>query len=197
MQTAKPIACITYNTNEFLDMKLQELYKQHIISFYAYINHKGEEEVDIMTGEMKRDKDHTHLFIEPNKRIDTMDLITQFYEIDPNNILPLKPLQFQSSKWDDWYLYNLHDEDYLASKFMTREFSYTNDDFHVSDNDDFQQKTFETLHTSKYCTHRNFMNYLNSGGSISRLAYNGKITPREAFAYKTFDDLYERGKRNG
>ena len=44
MNTSRSIATISYNTVSFLDGKLQELLKMHIISDYFYIFHYHEED---------------------------------------------------------------------------------------------------------------------------------------------------------
>ena len=65
MRTSKPIATIAYNTVDFLEQKLAELLRNHKIQDYFFIYHIAEED---------EKKDHIHLYIEPNTRIDTMDL---------------------------------------------------------------------------------------------------------------------------
>lgn len=197
MKTSKPFACITYNTNKFLDLKLKDFLDNHLISFYAYINHKGEKEVNISTGEVKVDKDHTHLFIIPNRSIDTMDLMSAMLELDKKHPKqPLKPLCFAPSKWDDWYLYNLHDDNYLMSKFETKEFHYTNDDFHVSDKQEFEYMAYDVFHTSAYTRQMRLMEYLRSGRSMGDLCRRGAISPHQAFSYQMFDKLWRSDKNS-
>ena len=107
MATQKPLSTISYNTESFLSEKLQSLYNAHIIQSFQYIKHKGED----------GDKDHIHLRIEPNKRIDPMDLAEKFIEIDSNNVKPLCCRPFRPSKEEDWILYAVHDKDYLKLKY--------------------------------------------------------------------------------
>lgn len=107
MATQKPLSTISYNTESFLSERLLSLYKSHIIQSYQYIKHKGED----------GDKDHIHLRIEPNKRIDPMDLAEKFIELDPNNVKPLCCRPFRPSKEEDWLLYAVHDKDYLKLKY--------------------------------------------------------------------------------
>ena len=101
--TAKPISTISYNSKEFLQRKLNQLFKAHIIEDYRYICHLGED----------GDKNHIHLLIYPNKRLDTVELREEFTEIDPNNEKPLGCQPFRQSKTDHWLMYVLHDELYL------------------------------------------------------------------------------------
>lgn len=107
MATQRPIATISYNTEAFLKEKLEQWLKAHLISAYLYICHKGED----------GDKDHIHLRIEPNKRVDPMDLSEELkeylpYEPKPRGVRPWRP-----SKEEDWILYALHDKDYLNAKY--------------------------------------------------------------------------------
>lgn len=129
MRTSKPIATISYNSQEFLLHRLDELVKNHKISDYMFINHFAEED---------EKKDHIHLWIKPNTLIDTMDLQKHFTEIVADNPLkPLKCIDFRPSQVDDWILYSQHYEPYLASKAESREYHYTRDDFVYCDEDTF------------------------------------------------------------
>ena len=107
MNTSKPIATISYNSEPFLISVLNSLYSLHIISDYMYIVHEPEED------EKKR---HIHLFLKPNTKVDTIELQERFKELDPHNSKPLGCIDFVSSKIDDWILYNQHFKPYLASK---------------------------------------------------------------------------------
>lgn len=107
MATQKPISTISYNSESFLIEKLQILYDAHIIQAWQYIVHKGED----------GDKDHIHLRIEPNKRIDPMDLTDKFKEFEKVKDKPLGVRPWRNSKEEDWYLYSVHDSDYLSLKY--------------------------------------------------------------------------------
>lgn len=107
MATQKPISTISYNTEPFLREKLDGLIKSHAIQAYQYIKHKGED----------GDKDHIHLRIEPNKRIDPMAIQDLLREFLMNNDKPLACLPFRPSKEEDWFLYAVHDPDYLKIKY--------------------------------------------------------------------------------
>ena len=112
-------------------MKLNELKASKIISFWAFIPHKPEDDE-------AGNKPHKHLYIEPAKRILTDDLRDKLIELDINHPTqkPLKCLNFRSSKFDDWFLYALHDSAYLASKGQSRKYHYTFSDFYSSDEDE-------------------------------------------------------------
>ena len=105
MATQKPISTISYNTEPFLKEKLDTWYQAHIIQAYQYICHKGED----------GDKDHIHVRIEPNKKLDPMDLIEQLREYQIGKDKPLGCRPFRPSKEEDWILYAVHDEEYLKA----------------------------------------------------------------------------------
>lgn len=107
MATQKPISTISYNTEPFLKEKLEIWLNAHIIQAYQYICHKGED----------GDKDHIHLRIEPNKKLDPMDLIEQLREYQLGQDKPLGCRPFRPSKEEDWILYAVHDEQYLKLKY--------------------------------------------------------------------------------
>lgn len=107
MATQKPISTISYNSEAFLVEKLQNLYDAHIIQAWQFITHKGED----------GDKDHIHLRIEPNKRVDPMELTEIFKEFEKGNDKPLGVRPWRLSKEEDWFLYAVHDSDYLSLKY--------------------------------------------------------------------------------
>lgn len=107
MATQKPISTISYNSEKFLREKLDIWVDAHIIQAYQYILHKGED----------GDKDHIHLRIEPNKKLDPMDLLEQLREYRIGEDKPLCCRPFRPSKEEDWILYAVHDEQYLKAKY--------------------------------------------------------------------------------
>lgn len=107
MATQRPIATISYNTEAFLKEKLEQWLKAHKISAYLYICHKGED----------GDKDHIHLRIEPNKKLDPMDLSEELKEYILGNDKPLGVRPWRPAKEEDWILYALHDKVYLNAKY--------------------------------------------------------------------------------
>lgn len=107
MATQKPISTISYNTEAFLVEMLNKWFEAHIISAYQYICHKGED----------GDKDHIHLRIEPNKKLDPMTLLEELREFVRDNDKPLGCRPFRPSKEEDWFLYVVHDLDYMKLKY--------------------------------------------------------------------------------
>ena len=107
MATQKPISTISYNTEAFLREKLDTWVKAHIIQSYQYICHKGED----------GDKDHIHLRVEPNKKLDPMELSEQLQEYQMGKDKPLGCRPWRPSNEEDWFLYSVHNETYLKLKY--------------------------------------------------------------------------------
>ena len=126
MTTNKEIATISYNSEAFLKMKLDSLVKSEVIMFYIYIKHYAE-------GSEK--KDHFHIYMQPYDKVDTKGLKKQFDEIDLNNPKPLGCLPIRKSNFQDWYLYGLHNEFYLASKGQFKKYQYEYTDMITNDED--------------------------------------------------------------
>lgn len=146
MRTTKPIATIAFNTPSFLEVKLNELLKAGRISFWAFIQHKPEDD------EGGR-KHHCHVFVEPSKMLQTDDLRAELREFDPEHPdKPLGTITWNSSKFDPWYLYALHDKRYLASKGQSRRFHYRHEDIKSSDPDDllYRARSIDMVSLSPY-----------------------------------------------
>lgn len=139
MRTTKPIATISYNSREYLTLKLEEWRKAKIISWWCYIYHFAEDDEQGL-------KDHIHLYVEPAKMLQTEDLRSDLRELDPDHEKPLGCLSWASSKFDHWYMYVLHDEAYLASKGQSRVYHYRHDELVTNDPD-------ELLHRARSIDH--------------------------------------------
>ena len=112
MNTRKCISTISYNSVPYLEKVLADLIKDEIISSYMWILHKKEED------ELK---DHIHLYLVPNKQLNTLKIRKRFIEIDLNAPdRPLGVIEFKPSNSDDWILYCLHYRPYLESKCESR-----------------------------------------------------------------------------
>jgi hypothetical protein len=57
-------------------------------------------------------------------------------------------MNMRSSKFDDWYLYSVHDEAYLLTKGQSRQHHYQFDDFHASNVDELNFKVCEIDYTA-------------------------------------------------
>lgn len=168
MRTSKPIATISYNTQEFLINQLDALVRNHKISDYMFINHFAESD---------ERKSHIHLWIKPNTLLDTMDLQKHFTELDPKNpTKPLKCIDFQISKVDDWILYSQHFAPYLASKGESREYHYTKDDFVYNDEDTFEDLYNHAFKGSEWARRNQILQSLSdSNTDPSKLILNGTL----------------------
>lgn len=128
MATSRPISTISYNTLPFLRSRLEELVSNHKIQAFMYIYHKGED----------GDKDHIHLRIVPNTRLDPMVLTDFFKEPDlkfPKN-KPLGVRPWRPSNEEDWLLYAVHDKAYMKLKYSNdpgEKIEYKDSDIVVSD----------------------------------------------------------------
>lgn len=154
MRTSKPISTISYNTQPFLELKLEELLGRSLISDYMYIYHKAEKD---------EKKNHIHLWIKPNKLIDTMALQSHFTELVVGQKKPLKCIDFRSSKVDDWILYNQHYQPYLWSKGEKREFTYSKKDFHYADEDTFEYNYVHAFKASDWANRGNILKEIAKG----------------------------------
>ena len=146
VRTTKAIATISFNTPDYLRLKLEELRKSGKISFWAFIEHQPEDD----EGGKKL---HNHTYIEPSRMIQTDDIKEFLKEFDPH--MPDKPrgcLTFTSSRFDHWYMYALHDKRYLAQKGQTRRFHYSTDNIISSDPDEliFRIKSIDLVSLSPY-----------------------------------------------
>lgn len=193
MKTSKPFATISYNSEEFLTRKLNELVVKRAIEFWCYIDHYAEED---------EAKDHKHLYIVPNGQVNTDQiddyLIEPVKATDSNpNALPLRCIRFRSSKFADWYQYALHDSDYLASKGQARRHHYTIEDIKTSDND----YLLEEVHTIDYSVlnrSKALKDAVQNNGDLTTLLWNGQIPIQQINAYeKAFGLLQEHLNRNG
>ena len=167
MRTAKPFSTISYNTKEFLAEKLNELILKREIEFWAYMEHLPEDD---------ETKKHKHLYIIPAKQYDTFVFVEQLQEPDKSNLCnkPLGCINCKSSKFDDWYLYALHDIAYLASKGQTRKYHYKHEEFVVSDSDFFNEQR-HCIDYSKLNRMSTLISAVDTGKSFYELVNSGLI----------------------
>ena len=123
------LSTISYNTIPWLKKKLEDLIENGTLDFWCFICHHGETNED-----GSKERDHTHLFMVPATPIDCRQLRNEFIQFYKDEKLPrgLMPIR-ANTKWDDWYLYDLHDKEYLFSKGQSREYHYTDSDMVRSD----------------------------------------------------------------
>lgn len=106
MKTIKPIGTISYNTEGFLEKTLHELFNTGVIEDFRYIYHYGEG---------PGLKNHFHVMMFPNGRIDTFETRKRFEEPDLDSEKLLGCLPFRYSEPLNWILYVLHDKEYLKA----------------------------------------------------------------------------------
>lgn len=190
MRTSKPISTISYNSKEFLVATLDKWLNAQLISYWCIVRHYGE-----LLDDGSQEKDHWHVFLVPNKMVDTMKLAVDTMEIDLNHKKPLKCIDFRSSKEDDWIWYCLHDPSYLATKGETRQYQYRPEDFISSDEDEFQQHYYRAMHSTSILADARLNEMLRSGFSMGELVYNGYIPMRDAVKASAFDKLWQQGRK--
>lgn len=127
-RSIKPLASISYNSPDFLRRKLEDLTKNGTLDFWVYIFHHGETLDD---GCME--KDHFHVYLVPGEAIDKRQLRQEFIEFYKREKLPRGFMPLRNSQWQDWYLYDLHDKEYLDSKGQSRQYHYQDKDMIRSD----------------------------------------------------------------
>lgn len=180
MRTSKPFSTISYNTEDFLNLRLSDLVQRRQIDFFAWVQHYPEED---------ETKEHKHLYIVPNGRVDTDQVLDYLLEHDPKHPdKPFKCIRPHSSKFADWYLYALHDVTYLASKGQARKYHYVIADVHTSDSD----YLLEEVHTIDFAKLNRFAALRDAalqGVPFEELLMGGNIPIQQTYAYKQAYDL--------
>lgn len=154
------------------------------IAFWCYIKHAADED---------NKKAHIHLHIVPDRAIETASIINDLIEDDPNNVLPLKCRPFEFSKWDDWYLYCLHDQAYLKYKGLHRNLYYRPEDFISSDSDYLYDKV-HSIDVSAYSGYDDLINAFKAGIGFDDLILQGKIPLNRAVQFATIWKSLKEGE---
>ena len=193
MRTSNYISTVSYNTEDYLVNTLRELHDEHIISDWICIHHKGEDD---------EKKEHFHVWMNPNRLIDTMDLQLRFLELDPNHTdKPLKCRDFHKGKIDDWILYNQHFAPYLATKFESRRYYYQKEDFRYCDEDTFEFYYYHAFHSSEFAVHNQILAVLKEEDACpTDLIDSGVISLNQASqlnSYMYMKTHYGYTDRNG
>lgn len=184
MITRSPFAAISYNTDDFLKMKLNDLIVEGVLQFWYFINHKAE---------VDEKSDHKHVYFVPCKQVDTFVLQNYFDEFDPKcPDLPLKTRIGAHAKFADKYLYDLHDKDYLASKGLERKFVYSHDDI-VSSDDDYLWELVHTSDFTKWKKEADFKNAIRRRETFDTLLEKGFVPIQQIYQYqKAYDILINK-----
>lgn len=190
MNTSKPFSTITYNTPKYLQNKLDDFVEEGILAFYSFIKHNGEDDEG-------GKKDHIHLYIIPSKRVNTEALANEFCEI-PEGYQPhegekipyLKWLICQSSKFDDWEQYTLHDALYISSKGLSKKFVYTTDDYITSDLDTLNSM-IKQINTEALTPYRSIQQAIQDGITWQRFVLRGTIPINQLGNFeRAWDSIY-------
>ena len=189
MKTSKPFSTISYNSENFLRVKLGELIDRRKIAFYAFVEHLPEED---------EKKAHKHLIIVPNGQINTDEVLEYLLEVDPNN--PLKPLGCippHSSKFGDWSLYAIHDTQYLASKGQSRKYHYKPEEVICSDRDYLNEEVHQ-IDMSKLSKVKMLLQAVEDKVPFEKLLATGQIPIQQCYAFKqAYDTIANYTFRNG
>ena len=190
MKTSKPFSTISYNTADFLSVKLNDLVNRRKIAFWAYVEHLPEED---------EKKAHKHLYIVPNGQINTDEVLLDILvEYDPTH--PEKPLGCispKSSKFYDWYMYSIHDVDYLSSKGQSRKYHYRREEVACSDTD-YLNEEIHQMDMSKLSKVKALNEAVRNGVPFEELLMRGQIPVQQVYAFqKTYGMLQTYTFRNG
>lgn len=195
MKTSKPISTISFNTESFLRGKLRELEAAGILEFWAYIKHDPEPDE---VGDEAGGKEHFHVYMEPAKMVQTTEVRAAFKEPDPANDKPRGCLLVEKSNFDNWYLYALHNSDYLASKGQSRCFSYDPAQIVTGDEDDLHSKVAR-IDVGSITPYIRMAQYQRDGKDFRSYVLGEQIGVRDIAAYqKAWQMLMSTGtERNG
>lgn len=174
--TTKTISTISFNTQEYLVSRLNSLVKADIIVYWLAIKHFPEED---------ETKEHFHVLIEPNGKVNLSDLRRELQELDPKRPdKPLGCLPFNVTKdLGDWVLYAEHDEDYLLEKGEARKYHYSQEEILRSDDDIFEH-ILHSFNKSDYTKGANIIKAICEGADAFELVRNGTIKLSEWYRYR-------------
>lgn len=190
MKTRLPFSTISFNTPDYLTQKLNELRNAKILSEWFFITHKGE-------SDEAGNRDHNHVYFIPSKGIQTDDVRQELKEFDAQN--PDKPrgcLTMRSSKFGNWYLYALHDPDYLASKGESRKFHYKREDIKASDYDVLNELIFEIDIIAELGAFKGMSDAKKRGMTFQEYFNQGRVSPMQVRAYQAAWEMIESGLTN-
>lgn len=142
MKTKNPISNISYNTEDGLRFALAEAK----MPFWLYIHHKPEPKLE--EGQQAEKKAHFHIYLQSDNIVDTDRITPLFYEAIGTDC-GVKLSLWTTSKFADFYLYGLHDVEYLRSKNQTRYFHYQHEDYRTN-NEDYLTELVNRIDRSQY-----------------------------------------------
>lgn len=175
--TNKPISTISYNTEPYLKRVLDGLFNAGALEDYRYIKHVGEE----------GDKDHFHVIMFPNRRIDTVELRETFKEVPQEGDLnkPLGCLPMRKSDPYHWIMYVLHDPHYLQAHNNSLESDGKIQYILTSIETPFPeqlQRDYTRALTLRRTDNQKIIEGIQSGTGLSKLAYQDNFNPMRIMA---------------
>lgn len=193
MQTTKLISSISYNSETFLVGKLHTLVRSGILEYAHWVKHFPEDD---------ETKEHIHIVVKPNKRLDTSALRNEFLEVLPNEDKPRCLLPFRTtSRMSDWMLYSAHDVLYLLKKDETRKYQYEKADFRSTDSD-LLDEDWRDCHRTSDSHIPTLKRMASEGFTWEKVVSMGFLPINQYFAYRDmyfqfFQSNTSRGGRDG
>lgn len=177
MNTSKAFSTISFNTRPFLQGVLNDLIEEGVLTFWAFIPHKAEDDEG-------GKKDHFHVYMEPAKRLQTDYIIDRSKEIDPTNPKPKKfmPCNICNS-FGHWFMYAMHDEQYLKNKGLEKKFHYKYEDFITSD-EDYLYCKFKEIDVSILGGFGKMKEALQQGMTFNEFCDHGWVPVQQFVQYK-------------
>lgn len=189
--TQKKLSTISYNTKDFLKLKLDQLCDDGKIDYYFFVYHLKEED---------EQKDHIHLFIQPNKPIDKAKLRKEFLEPDPVFGM-LKPLGIVAwnncNDLDEWILYDRHYPPYLKSKGQERKYEYEKEQFVSNDQISLDYWWEHSLNESNWAREYRLTKELRETKTPIDLINTGRIPLSQAGSLVAYERLKAHTWRAG
>ena len=184
MLTSCILSNISYNSEEFLKHQLNALLTSHQISFWCYIKHQAEDE------ELKN---HIHLLMIPDTRLETVNLDSHFIEPVFDNDKPLKCMLWHKVTCIyDWFLYDVHDSVYLKLKYAEdKKIHYSKSDFVFSDKDIFDDFWFKSYHEYDFWKSTKYRKFIGDGMSCKDIVKNGYVDLKEMVNFHYFAKMID------
>lgn len=174
MKTSKWISTISYNTDKYLAYVCNKLIEERYIYFWCYIEHYPEAD---------ERKKHKHLLMFPNGRIDSDSIAARFDEYVDGEEAPRRVMPFRTSKFDDAYLYMIHEKRYLLSKGLTKKYYYDRENIICSEID-YLTEMVHCIDMSRYKRLDFLIEAVDNDISFQYLLASGRIPVPQIRAYK-------------
>lgn len=187
MLTQIDLSNISYNTDEFLVRQLNELLSDKQIRFWAYITHAPEDD-ELEYHKEIHHKEHKHIYLMTDTRIDTVNLDDMFIEPDSTNEKPLKCIDWhKTSNKYDWFLYGVHDPVYLKLKYAEdKKYHYKKEDFVVSDKIIFNNIWYGAYHEYDFWKSSKYLKFVSEGWTAKDIVKSGYVDLKDMSNFHYF-----------